>query len=244
MNRFEQLRFEGVTAEEARAYAEWLKPRKLPLRKKEWIPTPLPIVYLGPRGQVMRLPFLDLTRKEQVFGVAVDRVCYRATVLRCLYNIPMNVYSVGFLSVASKLEQLRQETYPLKQNIVTRVLASESIYARDFAIPTLGIMQKVYQVKELFDASLGILRDNGIETDPWGNGDFICQDDDDAKAFHCVVDFGEGLVKQYESPERSGKIMQARPMIIVKDYDPPYPIIDGVFDWTVWQECLSAYETK
>ena len=53
-NKFEMLRQAGVTAEDALAYAGWVGINRLPLKLENWIPTPLPVVYIGPKGQFIR----------------------------------------------------------------------------------------------------------------------------------------------------------------------------------------------
>ena len=212
----------------------------LPLRKKEWIPTPLPVVYFGSKGEIVRLPFLDITKRDKVFGVAVDKVCYQAKVMR-EGSKPASIYKYGFLSVETELKELRDEKYPPTRGLVGRIFSAESVYARDFVVPTLDVMQKAYIQKDAFDATLQMLKDNGVAADLWADGDFICQNDEDAGCFERVIDFGAGIVKRYVAPENNaGKIMQARPAVFVKDYDPPYPIEDGFFNWKMWKECEKA----
>ncbi len=209
----------------------------LPLRKKEWIPTPLSVVYLGSKGEMVRLPFLDTTKVHKVFGVAVENVCYCAKVMRD-GSKPASIYDYGFITVETELKAMREKYYPTANNVVSRVLAGESIYARDFVVPTLDVLQKAYMQRKAFDATLQILQENGIEADFWADGDFVCQNDKDPSRFNNVVDFGAGIVKKYVGPEQNnGKIIQARPALFSNNYDPPYPVKNGVFNWTSYRVC-------
>ena len=238
--RFEKWRQEGVSPEDAMKYAEWLQNDKLPLKKKDWVPTPLPVAYWGADMQIVRLPFLDLSKKSSVFGVAVGRICYQ----RKLFMD--EVYRYGTLSVDASLKALRNKYYPQCENVIGRILSAESIYARDFVVPTLDQMQRAYMHKDAFDETLRILRANGIFVDFWADDDFICRDYDGAEGIHQVVDFGSGEVKNYDSPEHNGgKHIKARAAVALKDRDPDYPIekVGGrwVFNWALWRECESAF---
>ena len=210
----------------------------LPLRKKEWIPTPLPVVYLGSKGEMVRLPFLDTTKVHKVFGVAVENVCYCATVMRD-GSKPASIYKHGFIGVESELKAMREKYYPAAKNVIGRVLSAESVYARYFEVPTLDILQEAYMQRNAFDATLRILQENGIDVDLWADGDFICKNSNSPSIrFDNVVDFGAGIVKKYVGPEQNnGKIMQARPATVVIDRDPPYPVENGVFNWSSYRVC-------
>ena len=218
----------------------------LPLRKKEWIPTPLPVVYLGARGEMVRLPFIDTTKLHNVFGVAVENVCYCAMVMRNSCE-PASIYNHGFIGVKTKLKAMREKYYPSAKNTVGRIFTAESVYARYFEVPTLDILQKAYMQRKAFDATLRILQENGIDVDLWADGDFICQNSNyPSIRFDNVVDFGTGIVKEYVAPEQNnGKIMQARSAALINDYDPPYPVVNGVFNWKIWcNECETVFNRK
>lgn len=210
----------------------------LPLRKKEWIPTPLSVVYFGKNGEMVRLPFLDTTKVHKVFGVAVENVCYCAKVMRD-GSQPASIYNHGFIGVESELKAMREKYYPAAKNTVVRIFTAESVYARYFEVPTLDILQEAYVHRNAFDATLRILQENGIDVDLWTDGDFICKNSNSPSIrFDNVVDFGAGIVKKYVGPEQNnGKIMQARPATIVIDRDPPYPVEDGVFNWSSYRVC-------
>lgn len=213
----------------------------LPLRKENWVPTPLPVVYFGQKGEMVRLPFLDTTKVHKVFGVAVENECYCAKVMRD-GSKPASIYDHGFIGVGSELKAMREKYYPAAKNVIGRVLSAESVYARYFEVPNLDVLQKAYMQRNAFDATLRILQENGIDVDLWADGDFICKNSNSPSIrFDNVVDFGTGIVKEYAAPEQNNsKIMQARPAVFVKDYDPPYPIEDGVFNWKMWKECEKA----
>ncbi len=210
----------------------------LPLRKKEWIPTPLPVVYLGSKGEMVRLPFLDTTKITKVFGVAVENECYCAKVMRD-GSKPASIYDHGFIAVETELKAMREKYYPAAKNTVGRIFTAESVYARGFVVPTLDILQEAYVQRKAFDATLRILQENGIDVDLWADGDFICQNSNSPSIrFDNVVDFGAGIVKKYAGPEQNnGKIMQARSAALINDYDPPYPVEDGVFNWISYRVC-------
>ena len=231
MEKFEQWRQDGVTAEDAKNYAAWLEKNVLPLRKENWVPTPLPVVYIGKQGEFIRLPFLDLNFKSKVFGVAVDRVCYRKTVYRY-------VLEYGFIGVVSHLNELQADLYPPKKNVLSRIFSAESIYAHDFFVPTLDLLQRAYRQREAFDATVRILCANGVTADMWNDGKFICQDDAEPSEFHRVTDFATGVVSDYDSSSKGS--YWARPATYVSDYDVPYPVEDGDFNWKMWKECESA----
>lgn len=239
--RFEKWRQEGVSPEDAQKYAKWLQNDKLPLRKEGWIPTPLPVAYWGADMQIVCLPFLDLSKRTRVFGVVCGGVCYQRKLLMD------EVYRYGMLSVCESLKELRNHYYPRSKNVIGRILAAESIYARNFVIPTLDQMQRAYMQKDAFDETFRILQENDIFVDFWADGDFICRDYDDAEGFHQVVDFATGLVKDYAGPEQNGgKLMQARAATVITDRDPECPIEKVgeryVFNWEQWRECESAFE--
>lgn len=238
--RFEKWLQEGVSPEDAQKYAEWLSNNKLPLRKEGWILTPLPVAYWGADKQIVRLPFLDLSKKNLVFGVACGRICYQREVFG------REIYRYGMITVRDSLDELRDMYYPRSKNVVSRILAAESIYARDFVVPSLDEMQYAYVHKNAFDETLRILQNHGITAELWNSDDFICRDYDDAEGFHQVVDFATGLVKDYASPEQNGgKSMNARAAVELKDIDPAYPMskINGkwIFDWDLWNKCESMF---
>lgn len=232
MNKFEQWRQEGVTAEDAKNYAAWLEKDVLPLRKENWVPTPLPVVYIGAREEFVRLPFLDLSRKNKVFGVALGRVCYQKTVYR-------SVLEYGFIGVVSYLEAQQADLYPPKKNVLSRIFPIESINTHRFFVPTLDLLQRVYRQKEAFDATVRILCANGVAADVWGDGKFICQDDANPREFHRVADFATGVVSKYDGRIKDVSYW-ARPAAYVHGYDVPYPVENGNFNWKMWKECETA----
>ncbi len=238
--RFEEWRRQGVTPQDARSYAEWLTNKELPLKKADWIPTPMPVAYWGKDMQIIRLPFLDLSKKSYVLGVACGPICYQAKWLTD------EVYRYGMISVANTLKELRGRYYPAGKNVIGRIFSSEGVYARDFIIPTLDEMQRAYMHKDAMDDTLWILQANGIDADLWDDGDFICRDDNDTTHFHQVIDFAAGVVKDYAGPQQNGgKTMKARAAVKVNDYDPEYPMTNigkkYVFDWSLWRKCESEF---
>lgn len=205
----------------------------LPLRLENWVPTPLPIAYFGPHGQVIRLPFLDLEMKQDVMGVVVGGVCYR----RVVYN---EVHDVGFIGVRSMLGALRDEFYPQKSNLLGTFLSSDSVFARNFDIPTLDQLQRAYVRRDEFDATVQILNENGVAAEAWGDGCFICRNINDHERYDMVVDFGAGIVREYDPYDEAQK---ARPMVKVTERDPEYPVENGVFNWRCWEkEIASLYK--
>lgn len=231
--KFEMLRQAGVTAEDALAYAGWVGTNRLPLRLKNWIPTPLPVVYIGPEGQFIRLPFLDLNKKNKIFGIAVGEMCCQRFV--------HDVHRHGFIGVCTLLSILRREIYPSEHSFVQHIFSAESVYARDFLVPDLDQMQKTYLQRHAFDATAQILRENSIACEMWNDGIFICRDDNNPEEFHRVVNFGSGTVEDYDAYNKNIKV---RPMVLIKSRDPQYPVENGVFNWDVWRkECKCLYET-
>ena len=76
---FNSLFAQGVTAEQALAYAEWLKQgNQAPLLRSmkendEKVATPLPIVYLSSDKEDLEvLPYLNVARKADVVGIQLN----------------------------------------------------------------------------------------------------------------------------------------------------------------------------
>jgi hypothetical protein len=108
---FESLRDYGVSQKDALCYALWLERQspKLPIRLEHWLPTPLPLGYLGKDNRLVRLPFLDLNHKEQVFGIMVGDMCLDIRLLG--RNCGGNMLQMGFISVNSELTCLHNKMY-------------------------------------------------------------------------------------------------------------------------------------
>ncbi len=241
---FESLRDYGVSQKDALCYALWLERQspKLPIRLEHWLPTPLPLGYLGKDNRLVRLPFLDLNHKEQVFGIMVGDMCLDIRLLG--RNCGGNMLQMGFISVNSELTCLHNKMYPPHKNVVTRILASESVYARDPFVPTLNQMQQAYMCKDAFDTTIDLLAMHemccGIK---WGEKCFICRDDEiggEMQEYHQAVDFKRGVVEEWSSTVKYECFVRAA--LPVNDYDPPYPVDDnGCFDWTVWRKECAPY---
>ena len=238
---FESLRDFGVSQNDALCYALWLEKQspKLPLRLENWVPTPLPIGYLGKDNQLVCLPFLDITKQGQVFGVMVGDMCLSKSFLRMERADGGDMYHKGFIGVNCELQALRNCLYPPHKNVVTRILASESIYARDPFIPNLNQMQQAYLHRKAFDDTLLILLEHGINVDAWDNKRFICRDDElgkEMQEYHNAVDFAGGKVVKWDSNCKGHAFVRVA-LPVVSEYDPPYPVDqEGCFDWTVWRK--------
>ena len=209
-----------------------IKSCELPLRLESWVPTPLPIAYFGPEGQVVRLPFLDLQKKQYVMGVAIGGMCYCKGVFK-------EVFNYGFIGVLSMLQKMRDDAYPKKSNCLGRILSSESVYARDFVVPSLDQLQSAYLHRHEFEATLQILRDNDIYAESWGECSYICCNSGDCERFDRVVDFGQGIVREYDPYD---EMQRARMMVKIVDRDPLYTVEDGVLNWKLWEDCERIYK--
>lgn len=239
---FEDWRAMGVSQEDALAYAVWLNAQKimLPLRKENWLPTPLPLGYLGKDNRLVRLPFLDLEHKGQVLGIMVGEMCLDIRLLG--RNCGGDMYRMAFIGLDCELRAFRNRLYPPQKSF--GVFATESIYARNPFVPNLNQMQQAYMHRKAFDTTITLLEMHEICCGTkWGEKCFICRDDEVGKErqeYHQAVDFKNGVVEKWDSGVKEKFFV--RTALPVSDYDPPYPVDKtGCFDWTVWRKECAPY---
>ena len=173
---FISLSAQGVSREDALAYAEWLE-KEGKDNTESRIKTPLDVVYQINDGKAVEcLPYLDLTRTDDVWGIRIEYVLWcrlvdhgqNAELPKVLHEesvaklMPVNVTQMG--EVAYRLSKGRKAGFFAKTG---------SLYL-DCYVPSESDMLWCYREVAAFNEMIALFQGHGIIADPWDKGDLVC----------------------------------------------------------------------
>ncbi len=223
---FNSLFTQGVTAEQALAYAEWLKQEnQAPLLRSmkendEKVATPLPIVYLSSDKEDLEvLPYLNVARKAYVVGIQLNGAMWCREVM----SWPSLDYirEHFLLCVTKELSPMCSTT-----ELIRGIRLPKSEYADealsfpvaekyvDLYVPATGDLQVAREEIVDFNQTIKILRDNGLVADRWEDLPYVAAEQgENTTEMLTEIDLGSG--EHVVSPEGRDKLI--RPVFLI-DY--------------------------
>lgn len=174
---FVSLAAQGVSKEDALAYAKWLESAEND-NDESRIKTPLDVVYLTADGKAVEcMPYLDLTRTGDVWGIKIDYVLW------CRLEDKGHVVSLEKVLRATSqpshlpplnATQMQEQVYRLSKGRKSGFFAETGSLYLDCHVPAESDLLNSYREIVAFNEMIALFVSHGIIADPWEDGDLLC----------------------------------------------------------------------
>ena len=137
-------KLQNLSEDDLQKLAVFLNEKVLQSRNNK-VSTPLPIVYRRKDGNTFTLPYLDLARVKEVWGIQVGDVFFKKT-------------------------HEMEDVYEKAHNISKKASVKDKHYR--FALTSE--FQKAFELKDEFNQTAEILRRHAVQAENWQNGSYWC----------------------------------------------------------------------
>lgn len=174
---FISLSAQGVSREDALAYAEWLE-KEGKDNTESRIKTPLDVVYLANDGKAVEcMPYLDLTRTGDVWGIKIDYVLWcRLEDKGSVASLEQVLHATSQPSHLPPLNatQMQETVYRLSKGRKSGFFATTGSLYLDCHVPSESDLLNCYREIMAFNEMITLFKSHGIIADYWKEGNLLC----------------------------------------------------------------------
>lgn len=137
-------KLQNLSEDDLRKLAKFFNERVLPYSESK-ISTPLPIIYRRKDGEAFILPYLDLGRVKEVWGIQVGEVWFKKT---------------------HEMEDVYEKAHNISQKV--------SVKGKHYRFALASEFETAFKLREEFNQTAAILRNHSVIAENWLPGSYWC----------------------------------------------------------------------